>query len=164
MSRIKEQEYYLTIAKIVAERSTCVRRKVGCVLLDSFKKIIATGYNGVPRGVPHCIDAPCAGAKYTSGEGLDECLAVHAEANALIQCQDQFEIFICVSTTFPCIHCLKMLMNTSCEIILYAEDYDNEVGKRLWQNSGRTMIHVPKMLPTLTSANDHGNTPHRSSH
>ena len=72
------------MAELVAERSTCRRRKVGCVLVDSNNHVVATGYNGVPTHFPHCLDEPCEGATAPSGESLEKCLAVHAEQNALL--------------------------------------------------------------------------------
>jgi len=80
--RPTQDEYFLKMAELVSTRATCARRKVGCVLVNSRKHILATGYNGVASGMPHCIDEPCPGANYPSGEGLDKCEAIHAEQNA----------------------------------------------------------------------------------
>ena len=73
MTRLETDAYFLEIAKTVAQRATCPRRQVGCVLVNSRNHIVATGYNGVPSGFTHCIDVNCEGAKYYSGEGLDIC-------------------------------------------------------------------------------------------
>lgn len=141
--RISTNEYFMAIAKLVAARGTCIRRKVGCVLVNGHKHIIATGYAGVPSGFDHCVDKPCPGALSTSGTGLDKCQAVHAEQNALLQCSNIFNIEACFTTTSPCIHCIKLLLNTSCKIILYEEKYPGfENVAELWQSSGRLILQI----------------------
>lgn len=128
MSRISQDEYFMAIAHIVAQRSTCVRRQVGCVVLNNSYHIVATGYNGVPRGLPHCIDNPCGGASYASGQGLDKCQAVHAETNALLQTPNTMQVAMIYCTSKPCIHCIKMIMNTTCTELIYDEDYPLDLG------------------------------------
>ena len=83
--RLAVDDYFLKMAELAALRSTCARRQVGCVLVDSNNHVAATGYNGVPKGFVHCLDVPCIGADAQSGTRLDECYAVHAEMNALLQ-------------------------------------------------------------------------------
>ena len=141
MNRINAHECFMQIAYILSLRSTCVRRQVGCVLVDQRGLILSTGYNGVAAGLPHCIDEPCSGAGFASGVGLDMCEAIHAEQNALIQCKDHLKIYTCYCTTMPCIHCLKMLLNTSCGTLYYAEEYgDVERVRSLWvKKSGRLL-------------------------
>lgn len=129
--------YFLTIAKIVSTRSTCSRRQVGCVLVDDRKHILATGYNGVAAGQPHCTDAPCEGASFPSGQGLDSCQATHAEVNALVQCRDVYSIRTAYCTTAPCVNCLKMLLSTSCKEIVFIEDYPHSLSKSMWESAGR---------------------------
>jgi len=76
--------YYLGMARLVSGRSTCVRRDVGAIIVDANNRVISTGYNGVPSGMPHCkFGHPCAGANCPSGTGLDLCLAIHAETNSI---------------------------------------------------------------------------------
>jgi len=130
LERPRVDENMLEITRVVALRSTCKRRQVGCVLTDSHNHIIATGYNGVAKGQVHCLDQPCPGATSESGTDLDKCLAIHAEANALLQCRFTQEIVTCYVTTFPCIHCVKLLMNTSCRRIVYIEKYPG--GMEIW--------------------------------
>lgn len=138
MSRPSSEEYFLTMAELVSTRATCVRRKVGCILVNVKNHVLATGYNGVARGLPHCIDVPCDGAHYPSGEGLDQCEAIHAEQNALLQCKDVDLIHKAYVTTAPCITCTKLLMNTECKEIIFLRDYPNsERSKRLWESVGR---------------------------
>lgn len=114
---------FLGIAFVLAERGSCPRRKVGCVLVDQNRHILATGYNGAPKGAPHCLSNPCAGASLPSGTGLELCEAIHAEQNALIRCKEPNSVHTAYVTTFPCIHCFKMLANTSCARIVYCHGY-----------------------------------------
>ena len=92
---------------------------------------MSTGFNGVPRGMTHCTESPCAGAGLPSGTGLDLCASTHGEANALLQCPDVERVHTCYSTTEPCVHCAKLLMNTSCERVLYIEPYPGDAAA-LW--------------------------------
>ena len=142
--RLGRDEYFLQMALLVAQRATCVRRKVGCVLTNHYGHVLATGYNGVAAGRRHCIDRPCAGADLPSGEGLHLCEAVHAEQNALIQCRDTTTIHSAYCTASPCMLCLRMLMNTSCERLLFREVYPHPEAETQWRASGREWIHVPE--------------------
>ena len=138
MKRPSLDEYFGVMAEVVSSRGTCTRRKVGCVLVSADNKVLATGYNGVPSGFPHCIDEPCEGAKYRSGLGLDKCEAIHAEQNALLQVSDVGLIETAYCTTAPCIHCIKLLLNTGCYRIVFNQDYPHSVvSKALWEKAGR---------------------------
>ena len=109
---------------LVATRSTCIRRQVGCVLIDNNNNILATGYNGVVRGQPHCNEGhPCPGAYSASGKDLDLCYAIHAEQNALIQCRDLTKVYACFCTTAPCVMCTKLFLNTTLTRMIYVESY-----------------------------------------
>jgi len=130
--------YFGLISNVVAMRSTCARRAVGCVLVNVYGHIIATGYNGVAAGLPHCIDKPCPGALFPSGEGLDLCEALHAEQNALLQVRDAHEIIAAYVTVTPCITCIKLLMNTSCERIISGGRYaSDDIVVAYWTGHGR---------------------------
>lgn len=138
MTRPSIDEYFIDMAKLAASRGTCTRRKVGCILVSKENQVLATGYNGVPSGFTHCIDKPCEGASYESGQGLDKCESIHAEMNAVINCKDVKEIYTAYCTTAPCIHCIKVLLNTGCKRLVTAESYPHsDVSKRLWQQGGR---------------------------
>lgn len=137
-SRLTKEQYCVEVCKVVSQRASCVRRKVGAVLVNRHFHILATGYNGPPRGIPNCIDVSCEGAKYKSGEGLDKCIAVHAEQNALLQCVNTEEIYACFVTTSPCITCVKMLLNTGCQRIIFTDEYPHQESKLLWEKAGRT--------------------------
>lgn len=121
-SRLGKDTYFLEIAKTVAQRSTCPRRQVGCILVDSKNHIVATGYNGVPTGFVHCIDTPCPGAQYPSGEGLDHCEAIHAEVNAFLQLRSDDEL-TAYMTVLPCFTCGKMFANSRVKKIVALEKY-----------------------------------------
>lgn len=127
-------ETMLEIANVIATRSTCARRSVGAVLVDKDNRVLSIGHNGPAKGMPHCTDKPCAGADCASGTGLDLCQAIHAEQNALMFCSDIMKIDKCFVTVSPCIHCVKMLMNTSCKTIIFKHAYPNSKASRhLWE-------------------------------
>lgn len=115
----------MLMALTAATRGTCARRRVGCVLVDGHRHQLATGYNGPESGAPHCVDVPCPGANYRSGDGLDACEAIHAEMNALLQCSDQHAIDVVYCTLAPCVTCVKLLLNTSCGRIVFLDDYNH---------------------------------------
>lgn len=146
MSRPSRDEMFLRIALIASRRSTCKRREVGCVLVNKDHHIIAIGYNGVPRNRTHCTDEPCPGAALKSGTGLDLCEAVHAEQNALLQCNPQ-EVDVAYVTASPCVHCVKMLLNTPCHRISFIEEYPHPVAKQLWMST--PIIKYPPSTTTI---------------
>lgn len=132
--------YFTAMAELVSLRGTCARREVGCVLVNELGHVIGTGYNGVATGQIHCTSKPCAGAKCKSGEGLDLCEAIHAEQNALLQCKNVQEIHTAYCTHSPCIHCVKLLLNTSCKRIVFDKEYPHSDSQRLWEQSGRIWL------------------------
>jgi dCMP deaminase len=104
------------------------------VLVDKDNRVLSIGHNGPAKGMQHCTDKPCAGADCPSGTGLDLCQAIHAEQNALMFCSDIMKIDKCFVTVSPCIHCVKMLMNTSCKTIIFASEYShNTQAQQLWE-------------------------------
>ena len=121
-------EYFMTITRQVAERSTCLRAKVGAVIVRQ-RNILATGYNGSPAGQPHCLDAGCLVYKSTTptGELEENCFrTIHAEINAIAQAAKNgaaiggADIYV---THTPCIHCFKTLLNTGITRICYDKEY-----------------------------------------
>ena len=120
MARPTLEASMLSIANILALRGTCRKKQVGCVLVDTFGNIIATGYNGQPRGQPHCdIINPCPAY-------LDanlSCSAIHAEMNALIRCQDVEKIYTAYVTEEPCSKCMLLLKNTGCKQIIFIDEF-----------------------------------------
>jgi len=161
--RLSRDEWALKLALITAQRSTCCRRAVGCVLLDGRGHVLSTGCNGVAAGLPHCNESSvvgvdfvdlgngvsiprrteqsfpnaCEGATAASGTNLDGCQAIHAEQNALLQCRDTYLIHTAYVTVSPCITCCKLLLNTSCQRIVYVEEYAHSAAKDLWAKAGR---------------------------
>jgi dCMP deaminase len=126
--RLSWDQYFLTITRQVAERSTCTRAKVGAVIVRD-KSILATGYNGAPSGMPHCLDVGCLvyRTQNPSGETEENCWrTIHAEMNAIAQAARNgaairdASIYI---THSPCIHCLKTLVNTGIKHICYEKPY-----------------------------------------
>jgi dCMP deaminase len=121
-------QYFITITRQVAERSTCLRAKVGAVIVRE-KNILATGYNGSPAGLPHCLDVGCLVYKSTTpaGEIEENCFrTIHAEINAIAQAAKNghairdADIYV---THTPCIHCFKVLVNTGIKRIVYERAY-----------------------------------------
>lgn len=150
MTRPSRDDTGLLLALTLAQRGTCARRKVGCVLVDENFRIIGTGYNGPASGEPHCIEAPCAGAGLPSGTGLSVCEAIHAEANALIDCRDVRRIDTCYCTTSPCRDCVKLLLGTGCRRVVFIENYTHTDAQDLWRRAGRQWIcHVPYYAATM---------------
>ena len=125
MDRIDTDKYFLEIASTVAKRSTCMRRSVGCILVDSQNHIVATGYNGVPTKFTHCLDSPCEGAFSLSGTDLDLCNALHAEVNAFLQIRSA-DVLTAYLTVSPCFSCAKMLANSNVKRLVAAELYVHE--------------------------------------
>ena len=135
-TRPSKPETFLKMAVALSEQSTCSRRSVGVIMTDHMHQIIASGYNGVAHGAKHCIDKLCPGAAQPSGHGLDMCEAIHAEQNALMQCKDVMKLHSVYCTTSPCMHCVKMLINTNAIHIYYIHDYsDIEQVKQAWISS-----------------------------
>jgi len=127
-------EYFLEVAKLVSKRATCLRRRVGAVIVQD-KRILATGYNGAPRGLKHCLDIGCIRRelKIPSGERHELCRALHAEQNALIQAS-LYGISVKNSTLYatnqPCVICAKMLINAGINEIVIADGYPDKMSKK----------------------------------
>ncbi|MEW5773725.1 MAG: cytidine/deoxycytidylate deaminase family protein [Thermodesulfobacteriota bacterium] len=138
--RLPWPEYFMRIAQLVAERSTCTRRKVGAVAVRD-KRILATGYNGAPANIAHCLDVGCLREKLgvPSGQRHEICRGLHAEQNVIIQgalhgvSLKGAEIYC---TTKPCLICAKMLINCGVSAIYYAEGYPDELSDAMIAESG----------------------------
>jgi dCMP deaminase len=135
-------EYFLWIAHVVSTRSTCLSRHVGAILVKD-RRILATGYNGPPKGVPHCDEL---GGCYRrrlgvpSGERMELCRALHAEQNAIIQAAIHGvrleEPICCYVTTMPCTTCGKMLINAGVSRIVYTGDYPDQLSLDMLGEAG----------------------------
>lgn len=130
----------MDITQLVAKRSTCLRRAVGAVIVKD-KRILATGYNGAPIGVVHCVQTGCLREQLNvpSGERHELCRGVHAEQNAIIQAayhgvSVKGATLFC--TTQPCSICAKMIINAGIVKICYKEEYDNIMTKQMFKEVG----------------------------
>ena len=133
MNRISKTEYYLGIAEAVAKRSTCLRRQYGAIIVKN-DEIIATGYNGSPRGTDNCCDVGACWREENNnphGEQYEACLAVHAEQNAIISASRRDIIGsvlylvgfedgkrIPAEQVRPCKICEKMIINSGISIVV----------------------------------------------
>lgn len=120
--RLSLDLYWLGVLAHVKARSTCPRRQVGAILTDGRGRILSTGYNGSPVGLPHCTDTPCAGRDDPHGDN-SRCLAVHAEQNCLLQCRDLTDARVLYTSSTPCYACAKVLLNTPVTKIVAEEVY-----------------------------------------
>ena len=136
MTRPTKDQWFMEIAEVTAKRATCARRQVGCVIVDARGYILSTGYNGLPAGFEHCIDNPCSGAHFPSGQGLDLCQSLHAEQNAIARLKEPFSADTMYVTTAPCMSCTKLALATSVQRIIFKSDYPTS-GRDLWIAAGR---------------------------
>ena len=135
MKRPSWPEYFMSIAKLVGTRSTCLRRAVGAVLVKD-KRILATGYNGAPTGIRHCIEVGCLretlGVK--PGEKHELCRGLHAEQNVIIQAAYygvMTQGTTLYSTHKPCIICSKMLINAGVKKVLFLNGYPDALADEM---------------------------------
>lgn len=130
-------EYFMNIAKVVATRSTCLRRQVGAVLVKD-KKIISTGYNGTLSKLKHCEEVGCIRdkMKIASGERHELCRGMHAEANALLFASvygAEMQNATLYSTIQPCVFCAKMIIQVGIHKVVYEGDYPDSLALRLFK-------------------------------
>lgn len=129
--RISADEAYIRMTEALAQRSTCLDKQVGCVIVNSQNKIIATGYNGAPRGHTHCIDTGlCDKDHYRDA---NRCLSAHAEQNALLQCRVPEQIHTIYVNLSPCISCIRIIMNTPCERIVFSQEHLHPEAEKMWK-------------------------------
>ena len=146
LERSSWDTYFMDIASLVAQRSTCLRRKVGAVAVKD-KRMLATGYNGAPSGVPHCAETGCLRQKLNipSGQRQEICRAVHAEQNVIVQAARHgvsLEGATLYCTHLPCITCSKMLANVGIARIVVAESYPDKFTVDMIQDSGMKLIYL----------------------
>ncbi len=128
-------EYFMAIADLAATRSTCLRRQVGAVVVKE-KRILATGYNGAPRGLAHCLDIGCLREELgiPSGERHELCRAIHAEQNAVVQAATSgvdITGSTIYTTTFPCSLCSKIIINSGIARIVCRTGYPDDLSRQL---------------------------------
>lgn len=140
------EEYFLQLADLVASRSTCLRRQVGAVLVKQ-ERIIATGYNGAPRGLEHCLDIGCLRAEMQipSGQRYELCRGVHAEQNAIINAANygvstQDSVLYC--TNQPCLICARMIINAGIIKVVHRGDFDDHLAVQFLQEAGIEIVEI----------------------
>lgn len=137
-------DYFMEMAEVVKNRSTCLRRKVGAVIVKD-KRILATGYNGAPSGTPHCLDIGCYRQENNipSGERAELCRGTHAEQNAIIQAA-YHGVSIKDSTLYvtlqPCVLCAKMAINAGIKKICFKGNYPDELSLKILKEAGIELI------------------------
>lgn len=120
-------EYFMNIAKVVATRSNCMKRKVAAIIVKD-RRVISTGYNGTPRGAKNCNEGGCprCNSLAASGTALDECLCSHGEENAITQAAYygiRLKGATLYSTFAPCLLCTKMIINSGIAEVVFNQDY-----------------------------------------
>lgn len=139
-------EYFLEIIELIKQRSTCMRRQVGAIIVKD-KRILATGYNGAPTGCTHCLDVGCLRDKLgiPSGQRHELCRAVHAEQNAIAQAA-QHGTSVAGGTLYvthqPCSMCAKMVINAGIVRIIYKGNYPDTLSLELLNEAGIELIKI----------------------
>jgi dCMP deaminase len=140
MNRPCLDRYFLNIAEVVGTRATCLRKHVGAVIVRE-KQILATGYNGAPAGMEHCLDLGCIRIQENipSGTRHEKCRAVHAEQNAIIQAAVHGVTIVggtLYCTHQPCILCAKMIINAGLKRVVYENEYPDKEAIEFFKASG----------------------------
>lgn len=144
MSRPSWDSYFMEITRVVATRSTCLRRQVGALLVRD-KRVLSSGYNGSPRGLDHCLDVGCLRDKLgiPSGQRQELCRGLHAEQNAIVHAA-YHGINIAGATLYvthqPCITCAKMIINAGIVKVIIAGDYPDQLSIELLNEAGVDLI------------------------
>jgi len=143
-NRLDWDEYFLEIATVVAKRSTCLRRKVGAVLVKD-RHILSTGYNGAPKGMAHCQEIGCLREELNIPSGFrhELCRGLHAEQNAVIQAAVHgvsIKGATLYATTQPCSICTKILINAEVEKVVIAEGYPDGLALSLFKEANIAVI------------------------
>ena len=142
--------YFIEITRLVATRSTCLRRQVGALIVKD-KRILSTGYNGAPKGLPHCLDVGCLREQQqvASGERHELCRGIHAEQNAIIQAATSgasIEGATLYATHHPCSLCIKMIINAGIQKIIFDKGYPDPLAKSLAQECGLDIVHIEELV------------------
>jgi dCMP deaminase len=134
-------QYFMDIAKVVASRSNCIKRKVAAIIVRD-KRVISTGYNGTPRGIRNCNEGGCprCNSLAASGTKLDECLCSHGEENAIVQASYHgvsLKDAVIYTTFAPCLMCAKMIINSGIREVIFNADYPlNDSSFKLFAEAG----------------------------
>ena len=148
MTRPSWPEYFMGITRLVAKRSTCLRRHVGAVLVKD-KRILATGYNGAPSGLRHCEEVGCLreDSSVPSGERHELCRGLHAEQNVIIQAAYHgipINGSILYCTNKPCVICTKMIINAGITKLYYDDGYDDSLSDQMFAEAGLLFERLSK--------------------
>ncbi len=143
--------YFMDMAKLASRRSSCLRRAVGAVLVKD-RRLLATGYNGVPSGVTHCEVTGCLREKLNvpSGERHELCRGLHAEQNAILQAAFHgvsIRDAVLYCTNLPCIICAKMLINAGVRRIVYLEGYADPLTEEMIREVGMEIVRLEERAP-----------------
>ena len=146
MERPSWPEYFMAITRLVAKRSTCLRRSVGAILVKE-KRILATGYNGAPAGVRHCEEVGCLreNSSIPPGTRRELCRGLHTEQNVIIQAAYRGISIRDASlycTNKPCVICSKMIINAGIKKIYYEEGYDDALSDQLFGEAGLELVRL----------------------
>ena len=138
-------QYFMSIANVVATRSTCLRRQVGSVVVKD-KRILASGYNGAPAGLRHCLDIGCLREQkgVPSGQRHELCRGLHAEQNAIIQAAVHgiaIKGSVYYVTHQPCVLCAKILINAGIRKIVFQGEYPDPMALELFEEAGVELVH-----------------------
>ncbi len=147
-------DYFLELARLVASRSTCLRRQVGAVLVKK-ERIIATGYNGAPRGLLHCLESGCLREelKIPSGQRYELCRGVHAEQNAIINAayygvSTDGAVLYC--TNQPCIICARMIINAGIIKVVHQGNFDDRLAIQFLREAGIELVEKGRGEDTIS--------------
>ncbi|MCD5401802.1 cytidine/deoxycytidylate deaminase family protein [candidate division NPL-UPA2 bacterium] len=136
--------YFLKVAELISERSTCLRRRVGVVIVKD-KRIISSGYNGAPAGLVHCKEVGCLRMRMRvpRGERHELCRGLHGEQNAIIQAAlygASIREATLYATHQPCSVCAKMIINAGIQRIVIAKGYPDEMARTMLQEAGIPLV------------------------
>ncbi|MGB9613462.1 MAG: deoxycytidylate deaminase, partial [Candidatus Margulisiibacteriota bacterium] len=150
MNRPSWDDYFMKITQVVSERATCVKRKVGAIIVKE-NRILSTGYNGAPKGFVHCTEETCLRKKYNvpSGQRHELCRGLHAEQNAIIQAAwhgVKIEGGTLYCTYQPCVICVKMMINAGIIKLVYAGPYPDELAKQMLEESTLEIVRYEGAL------------------
>ena len=154
MKRPSWHEYFMRMAFLVSERSTCLRRHVGAIIVRN-NQILSSGYNGAPKNVPHCEETGCLREQLhvPSGERHELCRGVHAEQNAIIQAAvngTSISNSSLYCTHHPCSICAKMLINAEIKTIYIANDYPDKLAKEMFKDAEVDLYLYDKNTDEIT--------------
>ena len=146
MSRVPWPQYFMDITRMVAERSTCCRRKVGAIAVKN-KRILATGYNGAPRNTRECLSIGCLRQELhvPSGQRHELCRGLHAEQNVIVQAAihgvsiEGSDIYC---THQPCLICAKLLINCGVTAVYFESPYPDPMSEEMFAEAGIILSQI----------------------